>query len=203
MIGITIFKALFFFGIWTYISQQKNENTYYEIYIIEFLRIISIVYIVYFSFSIIYYFTLSIYVYIRNYINYARFFIIGIIYIIIANLILYLFISPLEESFFGYAFILGNENFYGTLLYQISIIICSLEVIFLNIGVSIALCRNDLNNETKIKNTINIEVYKLFPLLIIFSIPGIFVYILLAAIICCYRLLCPRDRDRNRNRFAL
>ena len=193
MIGITIFKALFFFGIWTYISQQKNENTYYEIYIIEFLRIISIVYIVYFAFSIIYYFTLSIYVYIRNYINYARFFIIGIIYIIIANLILYLFISPLEESFFGYTFILGNENFYGTLLYQISIIICSLEVIFLNIGVSIALCRDALNNETKIKNIINIEVYKLYPLLIIFSIPGLIAFVMLAIFSCGFCFFC-RDR---------
>ena len=174
-------------------SKKKNENNYYEIYSIEFLRIISIVYIVYFSFSIIYYFTLSIYVHIRNYINYAWFFIIGIIYIIIANLILYLVISPL-----------GNEKFNAKLLYLISIIICSLEVIFLNIGVSIALCRDALNNETKIKNIINIEVYKLYPLLIIFSIPGIFVYILLAAIYCCFRLFSYcRDRCRDRNRFVL
>jgi hypothetical protein len=180
IIGITIFKLLFFFGILGCFYQLSNGNIDYENrFSIELLRIISIVYTVYFPFSIIYYFTLSIYVHIRNYINYAWFFIIGIIYIIIANLILYLVISPL-----------GNEKFNATLLYLISIIICSLEVIFLNIGVSIALCRNDLNNETKIKNTINIEVYKLFPLLIIFSIPGLIAFVMLAIFSCGFCYFC-------------
>ena len=170
---ISFFKGVFFFGIWSIFNQKKYEYIYYIplSYSGELLRIISIVYIIYFSFSIIYYFTLIIFVYKRYYINYVWFFIIGILYIVIANFVLYL-ITSFETSIYG-------------------LIICSLEIVFLNFGIGISLCRDILKSDTNIWNIVNIEIYKLYPLLIIASIPGLTFLATLALIYAC----CARCRS--------
>ena len=136
MIGITFSKTIFLLGWPSLAFDDYNQR----------LKNVAKIYLTYFLFSIIYYFTLTLYVCTKNCMNYLLFLLIAVIYIAIESLIIY-FISLVE------------------ILLSI-IIVCSLEVILLYIGIGLALCRKVLDNETEILNSLHIEIYRLYPLFI-------------------------------------
>ena len=136
LIGITFCKIIFLLGWPSLAFDDYNQR----------LKNVAKIYLIYFLFSIIYYFTLTLYVCTKNCMNYLLFLLIAVIYIAIESLIIY-FISLVE------------------ILLSI-IIVCSLEVILLYIGIGLALCRKVLDNETEILNSLHIEIYRLYPLFI-------------------------------------
>ena len=66
-----------------------------------------------------------------------------------------------------------------------------MEIVFLNFGIGISLCRDILKSDTNSWNIVNIEIYRLYPLLIIASIPGLIFLASLALIYAC----CARCRS--------
>ena len=164
MIGITFSKTIFLLGWPSLTFENYNYNKSYTSDNQGFKNL-AIIYLIYFSFSIIYYFTLSLYVCLNNRVNYFLFLFIAVIYITIEFLILY-FISLVEIIIYG-------------------LIICSLEVLLLYIGIGLAICRKVLNNETEVLNSLHIEIFRLYPLLLLFSIPTSIIIIVIIIVITC------------------
>ena len=126
---------------------------------------------------VIYYITLILFVYFKKgVINYAFFLLIGVIYIIILNLILFILSS-------------SNDLISG-------LILSCLEIFAFNIGLSLANNINVLKSDSIIWNVIHIEIYRLYPILALLGFLLILVLIGMALGCCiafCYLLMYRRE----------
>ena len=171
-IGISFFKAIFYFGIWSilkgniYINIKNQPFTFDENFQIN----ATIVYIIYFSYLIIYFFTLSIFLFIDTKNSFFIVFTLGLIYTGIAIVISYSIDS--------------NILIYVT-------IVCSLGFFLFNVGFGICHCKNVINNMNFVWNTLLIEINSLYPILAIFSIPSIIV----SSIVFCFYAICCRKEE--------
>ena len=171
--GISIFKFCFYLGIWPII-----QNGYYCKYIECDLSSIylsddifekaAVIYIVYFSFSIIYYLTLTFHLLISHKPKAFLFILFGLFDICIANLVL-LYITKNYEIFI-----------YG-------LIACSYEFIFFNLGFGIYHCLKIEDKKNWLWKALLIEIFSLYPVLLILSIPSV---ILLLILLCLYFRCC-------------
>ena len=146
-------KAILFLGIWTLFDDK-------DIFKNAFL-----LYLSYYIFSLLYYSTLTVFIY-HNHSNFFWFFIFGFIYVGLATLIIYLITKNNKITNYG-----------------LNIFI--LEVVFYNFGLGIAICRGVLQGNEFIWKVLHIEIYRLYPLLVLCSIPLIIFAIIIGVILCC------------------
>ena len=170
-IGISSFKAVFYFGIWSILKDNnyiniKNQpfifNDYFQINATK-------VYIIYFSFSIIYFFTLSLSLFFDTKVSFFNFYTLGLIYVGLAIII---------------SFLIEND----ILIYVI--IFCLLGFILFNIGFGICYCKDVINNMNFVWNTLLIEINSIYPILAIISIPSI----IISTIFYCIYAICSRKK---------
>ena len=171
-IGISIFKFCFYVGILQVIDIHYFYDFfhyYWFSFSTEFLENAAIIFIVYFSFSIIYYLTLTFHLIIDHEVKAFLFILFGIIDISIANLVL-VYITK------NYIFIYG-------------LIFCSYEFISFNLGFGIYYCSEIEDKMNWLWNALLIEIFSLYPILFIFSIPSIILVFLLYFLYskCCKR----------------
>lgn len=157
-----IFTFIQFFGIWTIpeMELEFEEKT---------SRSVVLLYLIYFIFGIVYYFTITMFTIKKKAINFSWFFIIGFIYVGISTLTLYL-ISKNNEKY------TSDIEISGLILYI-------MEVTFYNFGIGLAYCRDVLNEYQTSYNVLHIEIYKIYPILLLVSIPVIIIAVSLAC--CC------------------
>ena len=127
---------------------------------------VNLLYLSYFILSFLYYFTLTIFLITKKAFNFFWFLIFGFIFVGLATLIIYLITENNEITIYG-------------------LIIFILEIVFYNFGLGIAICRGVLNGKEIIWKVLHIEIYRLYPLLILCSIPAILIVIIIGGILCC------------------
>ena len=165
---IYIFKIIFCFGFWSNFELYENEEEKFS-YNEKDPRTIALFYLIYFIFGIIYYLTITIFIIKQKAINFLWFFIIGFIYVGLSTLIIYL--------------ISKDNDKYEDDTYIVGLIFYSLEVIFYNFGIGLSYCRKVLNEYLTPWNILHIEIYRIYPLLFLVSIP---VIIIAALIVSCF-----------------
>ena len=175
---LTFFKAVFYFQMWALIYNVLFGDIYkiidnflnkYDHLEDEVLNNGKKVYFTYFSFSAVYHLTLCFFLLKKGLVNSLWLFLFGLIYLCPGNIYLY------------YINYMDNYNYiYG-------IVICLFEILYFNLALNLALFRNALDNSNVFWNFIHIEIYKIYPILFIFSIPSLPFLILFSCIhcICC------------------
>lgn len=171
-IGISVFKGIFYFGIWSILNDNNYITIKYHPFIFnEYFQINATkVYIIYFSFLIIYFFTLSICLFLDSKGSYFIVFSLGVIYT-------------------GIAIIIAFVIWHNILIYVL--IVCSSGFMLFNIAFGICYCKDVINNMNFAWNTLLIEINSLYPILAIFSIPTI----IITAIYYCICAICCKINE--------
>ena len=130
---------------------------------------IAITYLIYFIFSIVFYSTLTLFICIKNTLNYCWFCFFGFLYVVIATIVFY-FIIDKDLTTYGF-----------------DLFLCISEILFFNSGLTLSFCRGVLSHSEIAWNVLNIEIYKLYPLLVIFAIPAL---LFIALILCLFGGCC-------------
>ena len=146
--------------------------SYYEIgkegFEIEDSKTINLIYVTHHIFSIIYCLTVTIFIVKEKAINFLWFYIIGFIYAIIATISTY--------------YISKNGQYRKDGAVGVGAILYFSEIISFNSGIGIAFCRKALDENYIAWSILHIEIYSIYPFIIISTFPVIIIAALLA---CC------------------
>ena len=107
---------------------------------------IVIFYLTYFIFSIIFYSTLTLFICLKKSINLGLFCLFGLIYIVIASVVLF----SIKKD---------------VLIFVFDLILFILEIFFYNTGLRLSFYRAILSHNENAWDILHIEVYRLYPLL--------------------------------------
>ena len=125
----------------------------------------------YFSFSVVYFLTLGVYLLLKK-LNFFFIIFSGLFYIFIELLIVYYILN------------------FGKLLIFYGLITCFVEFLLFNIGFAITFCRKIIKYWSFAWIALHIEIHSLYPILAIFSIPSLIIFVFLSFLLC----ICCKKR---------